>query len=131
MEALLDIPGFFLALALVLLLNCILSAREAPTGPQVRTSVRDKSFRDKSVRDKHSQVFQVPKNDNRFDGTAFTFFFNICGGVGVVQGQGEHGGRHKTTPVTCGERRKRLVVWCGRDGKWHMPLCQYRRRACK
>ncbi|KAJ7212734.1 hypothetical protein C8J57DRAFT_1256318 [Mycena rebaudengoi] len=42
MEALRDIPGFFLALALALLLDCILSARAAPTGPQVRTSVRDK-----------------------------------------------------------------------------------------
>ncbi|KAJ6459309.1 hypothetical protein C8R45DRAFT_942335 [Mycena sanguinolenta] len=51
MEALRDIPGFFLDLALGLLLDCILSAREAPTGPHVRTSVRDKS-----VRDKHSQA---------------------------------------------------------------------------
>ncbi|KAJ7257376.1 hypothetical protein C8J57DRAFT_1235092 [Mycena rebaudengoi] len=42
MEALRDIPGFFLALSLALLLDWILSAREAPTGPQVRTSVRDK-----------------------------------------------------------------------------------------
>ncbi|KAJ7280960.1 hypothetical protein C8J57DRAFT_1220236 [Mycena rebaudengoi] len=122
MEALLDIPGFFLALALALLLDCVLSAREAPTGPQVRTSVRDKS-----VRDKHSQVCQVPENDNRLDGTAYTFFFNIFGGVGSVQGQGERGGRHKTAPVICGERRKRLVVRRGRDGKWHVPLCQYRR----
>jgi hypothetical protein len=72
MEALRDIPGFFLALALALLLDCILSAREAPTGPQVRTSVRDKS-----VRDKHSQVCQVPKNDDRPDGTAFIFFYII------------------------------------------------------
>jgi hypothetical protein len=46
MEALRDIPGFFLDLALALLLDCILSAREAPTGPQVRKSVRDKSVRD-------------------------------------------------------------------------------------
>jgi hypothetical protein len=72
MGALRDIPGFFLALALALLLDCILSAREAPTGPQVRTSVRDKS-----VRDKHSQVCQVPKNDDRPDGTAFIFFYII------------------------------------------------------
>ncbi|KAJ6559697.1 hypothetical protein B0H19DRAFT_1069432 [Mycena capillaripes] len=42
MEALRDIPGFFLALALALLLDCILSAPEALTGPQVRTSVRDR-----------------------------------------------------------------------------------------
>jgi predicted PolB exonuclease-like 3'-5' exonuclease len=54
------------------LLDCILSAREALAGPWVRTSVRDKS-----VRDKHSQVCQLPKNDNRPNGKVSTFFYNI------------------------------------------------------
>ncbi|KAJ7869929.1 hypothetical protein B0H14DRAFT_2571602 [Mycena olivaceomarginata] len=181
MEALRDIPGFFLALALALLLDCILSAREVPTGPQVRTSVRDKSVRDKSVRDKHSQVCQVPKNDDQPDGTAFTAFYIILAphficrpkykskdeskGVdfknynntfGCTKVKGEHimcvqqkstavviyvevwgvckgnanrvcgtaYAKVKTAPVTCGERRKR---WSRGDGKWCVPLCQYRR----
>jgi hypothetical protein len=45
MEALRAILGFSLALVLALLLNCVLSAREALTGPQVRESVRDKNSR--------------------------------------------------------------------------------------
>jgi hypothetical protein len=66
-EALWDNPGFFLALALALLLDCIVSAREVPAGPQVRTSVREKN----------SQVCQLPTNDNRPGGTVSTFFYTI------------------------------------------------------
>ncbi|KAJ7240974.1 hypothetical protein C8J57DRAFT_1245092 [Mycena rebaudengoi] len=113
MEALRDIPGFFLALSPALLLDWILSAREAPTGPQVRTSVRDKP-KYKSKDESQGVDF---KNYN-------TIRCTKAKGVGSVQGQRERGGRHsvrKTAPVTCGERRQRLVARRREDGKWCVP----------
>ncbi|KAJ7278714.1 hypothetical protein C8J57DRAFT_1573341 [Mycena rebaudengoi] len=113
MEALRDIPGFSLALSLALLLDWILSAREAPTGPQVRTSVRDKP-KYKSKDESKGVDF---KNYN-------TIRCTKAKDVGSVQGQRERGGRHsvrKTAPVTCGERRQRLVARRREDGKWCVP----------
>ncbi|KAJ7859629.1 hypothetical protein B0H14DRAFT_2577061 [Mycena olivaceomarginata] len=78
------------ALVLVLLLDCILSACEAPTGPQVRTSVRDENSQVKG-----GKVRRVCKgNASGVGGTAYA----------------------EMRPVTCMERRKRQVARRGRDG---------------
>ncbi|KAF8177301.1 hypothetical protein K438DRAFT_1770073 [Mycena galopus ATCC 62051] len=115
MEALWDNPGLFHALTLALLLDCILSAREAPTGPQVRTpkyelkgidfeTYNNNTFGCTEV--KRGKVRGVCKgNANGVGGTAY----------------------EKMPPVTWGERRKRQEARRGRYGKLRLPLCCYHR----
>ncbi|KAF8175898.1 hypothetical protein K438DRAFT_1770807 [Mycena galopus ATCC 62051] len=77
-------------------------AREAPTGPQVRTSVRDKpryKSKDESKRvdfKNYNNTFGCTKvKGDTFVGTTEKHSRNdICGSVGSVQGQRERGRRH-------------------------------------